>query len=217
MIRAWHLAYSLVLFRAWIHARYPKHVGANRADDGSVGDLEHAARTSDHNPNIRQSVNAIDEDDDGLHMPSVLAAAMVHTSTAYAIWEGFIFKARTLFKGEVYTGTNPHGKHGHISIWQTVKAENSKTPWGLTSWPTLIEGSTGRAVSELQALLNVYWHCDARFESSGLAVDGHMGPATAARVAWFQDRYKVPGGVDEIVGTHTEYYLKTAKISRNKV
>jgi putative peptidoglycan binding protein len=211
----WHLAPALVLFRAWIHSKFPKHVGANRKDDGAIGDPAHSSRTSDHNPNVRRSVNAIDEDEDGLHMPSVLAAAMVHSSTAYVIWERIIFKARNLFKGEAYTGPSPHDRHGHVSIWQTVKAEQNKSPWGLSAWPTLINGSTGRAVSELQALLNVYWCCDARHLTGSLAVDGHYGDATESRVRWYQERYKVAGGVDGITGTHTEYDMKTRKIARN--
>ena len=63
MATSWHLAPSLAQLRREINARWPNR---DKSTDGSVGDLSHAARASDHNPNSRRSVNAIDIDEDGI-------------------------------------------------------------------------------------------------------------------------------------------------------
>lgn len=200
---AWHLAPSLVRFRTWNRAKWPNQ---NNGMDGSIGDLAHQGTTSDHNPNSRQSVNAVDEDERGIHMPTLMVAAMVHPSISYVIYEKFIYNVVRQFVRKAYTGTNPHDKHGHFSIFQTVKAEQSKTEWGVSSWPTLHRGSTGRGVSELQAYLNVYgWP---------IKVDGDFGALTERAVREFQVWRNVPQSVDNgrgdgVVGAHTEYAIKT--------
>lgn len=199
----WHLAPSLVRFRVWNRAKWPNQ---NNAGDGSIGDASHAARKSDHNPNVRRSVNAIDEDERGIHMPTLMVAFMMHPSARYVIYERDIWHVNRSWRCETYTGDNPHDKHGHFSIHQTVKAEQSKTEFGVTAWPTLINGSTGRAVSELQAYLNVY-NSDSKVGQ--LYVDGHFGDKTEAAVKAYQARFSVAGGVDGVVGVHTEYSLKS--------
>lgn len=202
---AWHLAPSLVRNREWNRKKWP---GQLNSMDGSIGDAAHASTVSDHNPNSRNSVNAIDEDERGIHMPTWIVAGIVHPSTNYLIYEKHIYSLRYLFKRRAYTGRQPHDKHGHLSIQQTVKAEQSKTEWGVSSWPTLHIGSTGRAVNELQGYLNVYgWP---------LAVDGDFGKMTERAVREFQVIFAVPDSVDNghgdgVVGDHTEYAIKTCK------
>lgn len=198
------LAPSLAAFRQWIYAKWPHH---ETNHDGWIGDAAHQATKSDHNPNSRGIVDAIDTDENGIHMPTLMVAAAMHPSTSYLIYEGKIYKARNLYVPERYTGTsNPHAGHCHTSIWQTVKAEQSKTPWNVTGWSTLHEGATGRAVSEAQMYLNVY--------GAELSVDGHFGPKTDKAVRAYQDKYNVAGGVDGIIGAHTEYSLKTNNFHR---
>jgi len=202
----WKLAPSLTAFQQWVYAKWPHHT---HGQDGTIGDAAHQARHSDHNPSARGVVDAIDFNENGIHMPTLIVAAMMHPSTHYIIYEGVEYSAHDLFGSSVYTGTgNPHAEHCHVSVWQTVKAENSKTAWGVTAWPTLLNGSVGRAVSELQGYLNVYGSAPT------LAVDGHYGDRTEEAVRSYQSRFAVPGGVDGVVGTHTEYHLKTNQIHR---
>lgn len=199
------LAPSLVECRRWTYATWTNHK-ANH--DGWIGDEAHIRNWeqngiwSDHLVNSRGLVDAVDDDENGIHMPTRIVGAAMHPSTSYLIYEGRIFKARNLFVPEKYRGENPHAGHLHHSIWQTVKAEQSKTPWYVSkNWPTLHEGVTGRPVSEAQMFLNVY--------GERLAVDGHFGAKTDAAVREYQERFQVAGGADGVVGVHTEYSFRT--------
>lgn len=60
---SYYLAPSLAVLRAEINARWP---GRDKASDGWIGDTAHQSTRSDHNPNSRGSVNAIDIDEDGI-------------------------------------------------------------------------------------------------------------------------------------------------------
>jgi murein L,D-transpeptidase YcbB/YkuD len=194
------LAPSLVRARAVIDARWP---GRDRTSDGWIGDAAHQGRTSDHNPNVRGVVDAIDVDTVAVpgtvqvHVPSVLAGMMVHPATHYVINRRRIFRSEDQFRPRLYDGINPHTGHAHLSIRQTVGAENDPTPWTLLAhlplWPTLREGDTGRAARELQAYLNAH--------GAALAVDGNLGPASGAAIRAFQRaRGLTPDG---IVGAYT--------------
>lgn len=136
----WHLAPSLVNLRSEIHSRWPNH---DRTSDGSVGDTSHSSSVSDHNPNSRGSVNAIDEDKDGVDMNVILAAVKRHPSAHYFIYKfpgqpTKIWDSHNNWNPQTYTGTNPHDKHCHISIYQSKAAEDNQTGWGI--WPIPEEG-----------------------------------------------------------------------------
>ncbi|MFE9955826.1 hypothetical protein [Micromonospora sp. NPDC005299] len=124
----WHLAPSLKVLRDEINARWP---GRDHTSDGTVGDTRHQATKSDHNPNIRGSVDAADFDDDGLDFDVVFAAIKRHPSARYVIYERKLYHRLRGWKPEPYDGVNPHDKHFHVSIDQTVKAEQNTQPWGL--------------------------------------------------------------------------------------
>lgn len=199
------LAPALMLCRQWTYANWPNHRTNN---DGWIGDEAHEKAWiengiwSDHLTNSRGLVDAIDDDENGIHMPTRIVGAAMHPSTSYLIYEGRIYKARKLYKPEPYTGNNPHKTHLHHSIWQTVKAEQSKTPWSVgKNWPLLHNGVTGRAVSEAQMFLNVY--------GATLSVDGDFGAKTEDAVKDYQTRFQVAGGADGIIGVHTEYSFRT--------
>ena len=63
MSSTWYLAPSLNVLRGEIDAAHPHR---QKKMDGTIGDAAHAARDSDHNPNARGSVNAIDVDEIGI-------------------------------------------------------------------------------------------------------------------------------------------------------
>ncbi|MEU6204601.1 hypothetical protein ABZ814_13550 [Micromonospora musae] len=124
----WYVAPSLAVLRAEINARWP---GRDRASDGSIGDAAHQASRSDHNPNGRDSVNAIDIDKDGIDVAAVIAAVQRHPSTHYWIYNRQIADRDDGWRRRPYTGSNPHDKHLHVSIRQTRTAEQDRRPWGL--------------------------------------------------------------------------------------
>ena len=126
---SWHLAPSLVQFRAEVDKKWPKR---SKKSDGTVGNTSHAARKSDHNPNSRNSVNAIDITYPGVNPDVVIAAVKKHPSAAYVIFNRHIYSATDGWVKKPYTGVSPHTTHLHISIKQSVKAENSTVKWFTT-------------------------------------------------------------------------------------
>lgn len=200
-----HLAPSLVEARASLNARWPQR---DKTLDGWIGDAAHQARVSDHNPNSRGSVDAIDVDAYGgatpVHRPTVIAGAIVHPSTHYVIHDRRIYQREDDFRPRLYTGTNNHAGHIHISIQQTVIAENSHAAWVLyvetidVAWPpTIRRGDAGTDVQQLQAYLNAW--------GAPLVCDGAFGPATDGAVRTFQRAAGI--GVDGIVGPQTRKAL----------
>jgi hypothetical protein len=123
---SWHLAPSLVQFRAEVDKKWPKR---SKKSDGTVGDASHAARRSDHNPNSRGSVNAIDITYPGVDPDVVIEAVKKHPSASYVIFNRHIYSATDGWVKKPYPGLSPHTEHLHISIKQSVKAEQSDVKW----------------------------------------------------------------------------------------
>jgi len=196
------LATSLTIARATIDGRYPQR---DRTSDGWIGDEAHAMRNSDHNPNARGVVDALDIDmyggPDQVHRPSIVAAAMCHPAVNYVIFNRRIYDADDQFRPRVYNGINPHDKHCHYSIRQTIMAENTRITWpvlaAFPTWPTLREGATGQAALQCQAFLNAW--------GASLSVDGAFGAKTEAAVLAFQRAQGIKA--DGIVGPQTRAKL----------
>jgi hypothetical protein len=200
---AWHVAPSLNRLRDTINGRWPNR---DRTSDGSIGDAAHAARASDHNPDGKGCVHARDFDRDGLHVPSVLAAAQLHEATTYVIHRGRIFTRANRWRPAAYTGVN-HNGWIHVSVAHTAAAEQSTDAWAplVGAWSTgagnalVRKGTKGTAARIVQALLNGH--------GASLVVDGDAGDRTDAAVRSFQRWARVR--VDGIVGPHTWSRLLT--------
>lgn len=119
---AWRLAKSLEVLRKQINEAAPKR---SKLSDGTVGDTSHSARKSDHNPNSRGVVNALDITHDPAHgvdiqrlADTVLASKDKRIS--YIICNGRIASgaggSNPAFKWRKYTGANKHNKHVHFSV-----------------------------------------------------------------------------------------------------
>jgi len=96
----------------------------NTKSDGWVGDSRHAARKSDHNPDERGWVRAIDIDS-SLGSPEGIAAyladqirivAKTDKRLSYVIFSHHIASKLLNYKWRKYKGINPHTKHIHISF-----------------------------------------------------------------------------------------------------
>jgi hypothetical protein len=86
---------------------------------------------SDHNPDARGIVHAIDVTADGIQPEVLLVAAMNHPAVHYVIWDRTIYSSRVGFRPEHYDGPDPHTSHLHISIAHYPAAERSAQPWRL--------------------------------------------------------------------------------------
>ncbi len=123
---SWHLAPSLVGLQKEINAKWPKR---SKKRDGTIGNAAHKATKSDHNPNSRGSVNAIDITYPGVDADVIISAVKKHPSASYVIFNKKIWSASHKWVPRPYTGANPHTTHLHISIKQGVKAEQSNVKW----------------------------------------------------------------------------------------
>jgi hypothetical protein len=107
----------------------------DRTSDGWVGDLRHASRPSDHNPDAAGIVRAIDIDRDlsGKAKPDLMPdlanqirlCAKSDKRIAYVIFDGKIASARLGFRWRKYRGSNPHHAHCHISFTKKGDADGS--------------------------------------------------------------------------------------------
>jgi hypothetical protein len=99
----------------------------DRTSDGWIGDTRHAARPSDHNPDVNGWVRAIDVDRDlsGKAKPDIMpdladqiriAGKSGEKRIAYVIFDGRIASPRLNWRWRKYTGSNKHNHHCHISF-----------------------------------------------------------------------------------------------------
>lgn len=183
-----------------------------RVNDGWIGDEAHQARRSDHNPNSRDTVDAIDVDatqppapKTPIHVPTVIASMIMHPSTHYIIHKRRIMDADDNFHPHIYNGSNPHNTHIHHSIRQTATAENSLIVYKFIkkpmSWGLLKLGTRGNQVKELEAYLIGWGYI--------VSVTGIFGPKDEAAVKAFQKRMGIT--VDGKVGPETRWKLRPFK------
>lgn len=182
---AWRLAKSLIKLRDQINQAAPHR---SKVSDGSVGDTSHAARPSDHNPDAKGVVAAIDVTHDpvnGCDGQTLSRAVISDPRVKYVIFNSEIWKARTK-KWERYTGPNAHRHHVHISV-QPDRYDNVE-PWALSiapspvkpSRPILKRGDRGDGVKELQTKLRKW---------ADVGIDGIFGESTERAVRYFQRLY----------------------------
>ena len=199
----WYLAPSLVRLRDEVDRKWPNR---STASDGTIGDSAHASRDSDHNPNGRGSVNAIDITNDGINVDVLVAAAVRHPSTSYVISRGRIYSRTYGFTARAYTGDNPHDSHVHISIEQTVTAEQSTRSWLTRDTFPLPDGhsfGTPRSRSVHDGTEGPVTADNVRKIQRRLSIrqTGRFGLATKAKVAAWQAWKRLP--VSGRVGART--------------
>jgi hypothetical protein len=98
--------------------------------DWIIGDADHSSRTSDHNPDPKGMVHAIDiRLGGGLDAKAVLNATIGDERVWYVIHNGIIYSRTYGWQALRYTGKNPHTTHVHVSIRYTAAAENDTSPW----------------------------------------------------------------------------------------
>ena len=118
--------------RLQIDDSYPDR---DRTSDGWVGDVRHSARTSDHNPDSKGIVRAIDIDRDlaGKKKPDLMPdladqirlCAKSDKRISYIIFNGKIASSRMGWRWRKYSGINPHTKHCHVSFTKKGDADGS--------------------------------------------------------------------------------------------
>ncbi|EOW6619290.1 hypothetical protein ACVS9W_003895 [Cronobacter dublinensis] len=96
----------------------------SKLSDGIMGDASHQKRKSDHNEG-----NAFDITHDPVNGPDCNEWAQIvidDPRVKYVIWNRRIYiVSEGMWKG--YSGTSPHDKHMHVSIYE--KSRNDLSPW----------------------------------------------------------------------------------------
>jgi len=108
----------------------------DRRSDGWVGDVRHASRPSDHNPDPTGIVRAIDIDRDlsGKAKPDLmpdladqirLCAKSGDKRISYIIFDGRIASSKKAWAWRPYDGINKHNHNCHISFTKKGDADGS--------------------------------------------------------------------------------------------
>ncbi len=119
----WALAGTLAQLRRELVTAYP---AAPSRLYGTVGDADHQARKSDHNPDQRGYVRALDipRVEHGGPPLELLASLLREVGEresqrlnpgGYVVWNSLIASGRTGWQWTTYTGDNPHTTHLHVS------------------------------------------------------------------------------------------------------
>ena len=138
---SWRLAPALDRLRAEVD-RIAKQ--RSRKSDGTIGNAEHAARESDHNPNAFGIVCALDLTHDSKHFNAHKFANQLRLRCQqgkeqrvnYIISKGRIASVKTGFDWEEYNGENKHNSHIHISLKQEPRRYNNAGNWWIKNWFT---------------------------------------------------------------------------------
>lgn len=116
--------------------------GRDKESDGWIGDLAHQASKSDHNPDSRRLVHAIDVDKDlsgPVSMEQCVQAIVLRHRRGLddrlqnIIWNGKIWSRSWGWTARTYTGANQHRKHAHFSARYTTAQEQDVRPWGVAA------------------------------------------------------------------------------------
>jgi len=201
---AYRIAKSLDKLRSQVDAKWPKR---SKASDGWIGDTAHAARPSDHNPDSRGIVHALDLTHDPANgFDSWKFAGMIlarqDPRLKYVISNGRIGSGpsgKSPGKWREYSGSNAHAHHCHISI--VDQGEDDVRPWTVDAVKPipvteadviparlLYFGAEGDDVKDLQRMLGLpvngvfgYGTAEAVVQvqlENGIAAHGIVGPST---------------------------------------
>lgn len=200
------LAGNLATLRQEIYRRWPNH---QKRFDGWIGDVRHQRRKSDHNPDARGVVHAIDVDVNGIDPRALVRRAIRHPTVQYVIFNRTIWSRSHDFQPRRYTGTDPHTGHVHISGRHGGAHEGNRSSWGVAAGPAPAvkapqaarqaparvrpPAHPGKPGSRALQLTRPPMHgYDVLFvqrfigaKQCGVA-DGFYGPQTAAGVRWYQ-------------------------------
>jgi hypothetical protein len=128
------LSKSAIQLREQIDDAFP---GRDRTSDGWIGVTRHAARKSDHNPDVQGWVRAIDIDRDLAgkgKKPDLMsdlvdqirvAAKSGDARVSYIIFDGKIASSKRAWAWRPYDGINQHRAHAHFSFTEKGDEDGS--------------------------------------------------------------------------------------------
>lgn len=127
---SWKLSKAAAQLREQVDDTFPNR---DRRSDGTIGDSSHKNRKSDHNPDSKGWVRALDID---ANMGADKSAAYDFANQLrllarrdrrfkYIIFAGRIASRRSLWRWVRYRGINPHQTHIHVSFTKKGDTDGS--------------------------------------------------------------------------------------------
>lgn len=122
-----------------------------------LGDAAHQAEQSDHNPDSRGIVHAIDAMISIIAQGNEIVAWVLDDprDVEYVIFNGTIWSRSNGFKPRAYTGSNPHTDHVHISGKHGSVGENAATG---TGYDLTAEKMTPEGMSDMNSTQQYVQH-----------------------------------------------------------
>lgn len=108
--------------------------GRDKDSDGWIGDEAHQQETSDHNPDGRGRVLAIDIDSTGpwpAPFGDIVESVRGDSRLEYVIWDRRIASRSHGWTWRAYDGRDPHTGHAHFSARHDHTGNTSTAPWGV--------------------------------------------------------------------------------------
>ena len=130
----WQLCAAGLTLKSQVNSAFPSR---DTRSDGTVGDTSHSSRRSDHNPDAKGWVRAIDIDANLSNDPKasyvfanqLRLLARRDRRLSYLIYSGLIASRKTLWRWRPYKGVNPHVSHIHCSF--TKKGDKDGRPFNI--------------------------------------------------------------------------------------
>jgi hypothetical protein len=160
--------------------------GRRKTQDGTVGDLAHQQRVSDHNPDETgntgsssdtdsvNEVHARDVDSRGpwpadWSMERIVQTVLARCRTGaekrlkYVIFNGRIWEASNGWRQRTYTGADQHREHAHFSFRYgsgsgQSNPENITTPWGILAATEQENNVADLTDAEIQKIATAVWN-----------------------------------------------------------
>jgi hypothetical protein len=133
-----YLVPCLAVLRAEFNALNPKR---DKGSDGWIGDTAHQSHTSDHNPDSKGRVLALDIDSTGpwpVPFNTLVESVRGDARLEYVIWNRRIAERDRGWTWRTYTGTSdPHTGHAHFSARHDHTGNTSTAPWHLEDFVAL--------------------------------------------------------------------------------
>lgn len=209
---AWRLAKSLEKLRSQINTAYPNR---NKASDGTIGDPNHQAEGSgsDHNPNKAGVVCAMDITHDPANGLDIVALAQSLADSKDSRIKYLIRNSQIMVPADygwtwkLYSGTNPHTSHLHISVYGDY---DNTADWKIKGGSKMTQDAIEKYVSKVY---RVATDIDATPEQAGYWVErikADNNTAYELPVALGADDYK-GDPMFRYKGRHYNEDMETAK------
>ncbi len=138
MSRDWRMAHSLERLLTEVNEFAPHR---RKDSDGGIGNAEHAARTSDHNPYIVVGGIGVVRAYDFTHAPETGFDAYAYAAMLLRNRDPrirYVISNHKIASGKggpdpwvwrAYSGPNPHDHHTHVSVTENVTEFDSPASW----------------------------------------------------------------------------------------